>query len=192
MKKEKILPDSKDRIANLLFLSVEEILEIKTLLIANKIDYKKAYEKIKKLPKAWTTKPWKELQKIYLKDKCENCGSIDPPLVIKHKQPSEFSVIYFKLMIKKVNYKSIHLDVITEYEKNKKTKELKDKFDLEIGRDALLFCIEESIEYRQFKHIKTCCKRCAFAEKNNYVLCVKCKTNYHDPIYETCYKCKDE
>jgi hypothetical protein len=251
---------------------MDEIIKIKTLLIDNKIDYKEAYEKLKKLPKAHTTKHWKELRKIHLKDKCDNCGSMKPPLYITHtKQPSEFPPVYNKLLIKKVGYDSMRLEVIkklneeniikeyleenseyrdscpycglitirenkgknvficsqnhtfqepknvlyyatartTDYEKakiitldfltnyilNKKVKEFKDKFDLEIGRESLLFCIEGSIEYREFKHIKTCCKGCAFIENTygpNHVLCEKCKIHYHDPIYETCYKCKDE
>lgn len=250
---------------------MEEYLNIRTLLINGSIDYKEAFERIKKLPKAWTTQHWREMRKVHLKDKCENCGSAEPPLVIQHtKQPTGFSIFYNKIMNEYINFERTKSEVIkkhvtekivnkylkensqirdacplcgitsirlnkklnvytcqknhtfeipskinyytktrtTDFEKakdsavsfltytyvSKKIKEMREEYDLEVGKQALLLSFVEGIEYRQFKNIKTCCKRCAAIEDKivpEYVLCVKCKVAYHNPIYKTCLNCKD-
>lgn len=33
------------------------------------------------------------------------------------------------------------------------------------------------------------CNRCHFAREKGFVLCQKCKINYHKPIYPSCYTC---
>lgn len=33
------------------------------------------------------------------------------------------------------------------------------------------------------------CRRCAFARRNNKVLCKKCGKNYHSPKYNQCFNC---
>ena len=48
-----------------------------------KISQEEAWEKLKKLPKPWTTKEWKERRKEVIKESCEYCGS-DSDLVIQH------------------------------------------------------------------------------------------------------------
>ena len=48
-----------------------------------KISLEEAWEKLKKLPKPWTTKEWKERRKEVIKESCEYCGS-DSDLVIQH------------------------------------------------------------------------------------------------------------
>ncbi len=67
-----------------------ELVEIKNLLLSDRLNYKQAFEEIHKLPDSWTTKEWKEKRQIYLKDKCENCGSSKPPLVIQHTKHPTF------------------------------------------------------------------------------------------------------
>jgi len=250
---------------------MEEYLEIRLLLINGSIDYKEAFERIKKLPKAWTTKHWKELREKHLKDKCENCGSSEQPLVIQHtKHPAAFSNHYDKLMSNYVDYEMIKNEAVKKYsnksvidkylktnsivkdscpicgiitvrknmrlnlytcqknhtfdkplratyytktrttdiekarssaisyltylEVSKTIKELRETHDLEVGKAALLLSFEEGMEYRLFKNIKTCCKRCAAIEDDvvpEYVLCKKCNTAYHNPIYQSCFNCKD-
>lgn len=248
---------------------MEELLLIKNNLLNETINYKEALELIYKLPKAWHTKHWKELRKEFLKERCEDCGTTEPPLIIQHtKQPKKFSEFYKEIMDKHVDYDKIKADVIrrfindenienylkdnsvvrgscTEcgtinirrnnkrnvficvkqhvfetpvdviYYPNSRTvdvdqakqsavnkvlyqhlsptiEELRNKFDLQVGKEALLLSIEESIEYRLFKNVKTSCKRCAAVEDKivpAYTLCKSCKTNYHNPIYESCFHC---
>ena len=48
-----------------------------------KISLEEAWEKLKKLPKPWTTKEWKERKEEVIKESCEYCGS-DSDLVIQH------------------------------------------------------------------------------------------------------------
>lgn len=65
-------------------------------------------------------------------------------------------------------------------------------YDLEIGKKALLLSMEQGIEYRKFKYIKTYCKRCAAIEDDvvpDYALCSQCNENYHHPNYDICYNC---
>jgi hypothetical protein len=250
---------------------MEELLKIQAQLLGGSINYKEAYEIIKKLPKAWTTAYWKKMREKHLEDKCSNCGSSSPPLVIQHtKQPTDFSIFYDSIMSSHIDYEKIKLEVIENQvtEKNvnkyleensqirescpscgmisirynkklniyicsknhtfekpvelvyytkskttdiniakdstddfltyisvsKKIREIKERYDLEVGREALLLSIDEGIDYLLFKNIKTCCKRCAAIEDNivpAYILCKKCKVSYHSSIYETCFNCKE-
>lgn len=249
---------------------MEKYLEIKSLLINNSINYAEAFIQIKNLPKPWETKHWKQMREEHLKDRCENCGSSEPPLVIQHtKQPTEFKVLYQKIKDKYIDYEKIKAEVtendisdkdIQSYLKqnsvirgtcpecgtinirknNKKNificvknhifntpidvlyytasrtqdlekatesavksirsmlistkmRELNAEYDLQIGKEALLIGFEQGIEYRLFKNIKTCCKRCAAIEDKiipKLALCKVCKTKYHNPIYETCFNCR--
>lgn len=251
---------------------MEEYLELRTQLLNNSITYNDALKQLKKLPKPWQTKHWKEMRKKHLKDACENCGTSEPPLVIQHtKQPKRFSVHYQRIMDLYVNYEKIKAEVeekyateekieeflqeksvirgscpecgtinirknnkkniytcvkqhvfetpvdvlyysnarTTDHAKAKKSaisyliyinlsdtiKERRASHDLMVGKKALLLSFEEGIEYRQFKYIKTCCKRCAAVEDKivpAYVLCEVCKENYHNPVYRTCYHCFGE
>lgn len=69
--------------------------------------------------------------------------------------------------------------------------ELKAKYSSEIIdenkklREALLQ------KYISLKDAKICCKKCAYMEDiHGRRLCVKCKQNYHDARYPTCFFCK--
>lgn len=251
---------------------MEKLLEIKSQLLNKTVSYSDAFEQIKKLPKPWLTKHWKELRNEHLKDKCENCGSTEQPLVIQHtKQPRKFAVIYDEIMekyasyektkaqlakkysaekyiekylkenseirgtcpqcetisIRKNNKRNIYLckhnhefdtpvDVLyytacrskdREYAKERAISKmvylnhsemlskLRAKNDEKVGREALLKSIEESIVYREFKNIKTCCKLCAAVEDKiipKKFLCERCKVSYHTAYYKTCYNCSLE
>lgn len=251
---------------------MEKYLEIKSLLINDSITYGEAFVRIKNLSKPWHTKHWEQMRQKHLKDKCENCGTSESPLVIQHtKQPTEFNVLRNKIRDKYIDYEKIKEEVIkndiTEWvvkdyleqnstirgtcpecgtiiirKNNKKNificskkhvfdtpidilyytasrtqdlvkatesaikcissmiisekmRKLNSKYDLQIGKEALLLSIEEGIEYRLFKNIKTCCKRCAAVEDKiipKYTLCKVCKIKYHAPIYETCYNCREK
>lgn len=248
---------------------MEKLLEINRLLIKKTISYEDALKQIKRLPKAWNTKHWKELRNERLKDKCENCGSVELPLVIQHtKQPRKFNDIYFEVLDSYVSYEKVKAELTKKYSgekhiekylkenstirgtcpecetivirKNNKRniyicknnhefntpvdvvyytasrtqdrdyareravskmvylnlseqlEKLRAKYKEKAGRKALIISIKESIAYREFKHIKTCCKRCAAIEDNiipKYSLCERCKVNYHKPEYKTCYIC---
>lgn len=75
-----------------------DIQQIKELLINDKIHYSDAFELIKKLPKIWSTKQWKENRSKKIGSYCETCGSSES-LVIQHtKQPIEFRIIYSSKM----------------------------------------------------------------------------------------------
>ena len=37
--------------------------------------------------------------------------------------------------------------------------------------------------------LKVLCRRCAFARRNNKVLCQKCGENYHNPKFNQCFQC---
>jgi len=231
---------------------MNELLNIKDMLSKDLISYHEAFELIKKLPKAWGTKEWKDLRARHLKDSCENCGSCEKPLVIQHKkQPISFKVFYDEIMSKHIDYHKIRQDVVTNkitrtlfidflnknselrsacpecnnisvrekktigkficankhiFETPKKimyckpartsnkdkaidwainrlvsdliyeeVKIIRNQNDNIVGKEALLKSIQESIEYREFKYVKTCCKRCAFIEdkKRGYVK-IKC------------------
>lgn len=250
---------------------MEKYLEIKALLISDSITFREAFDRIKKLSKPWTTKHWKQMREEHLQDKCENCGSAEPPLVIQHtKHPTEYSVLYKKVSEKYIDYEAIREEVIkSDITENKiktylkqnsiirgscpecgtinirknnkkniyicsknhtfgtpvdilyytesrtsdlekatdsairkinskiistKMSELNIKYELQISKEALLIGFEEGIEYRLFKNIKTCCKRCAAIEDKiipEYALCKVCNIKYHNPIYETCYHCRE-
>lgn len=248
---------------------MEKYLEIRARLIDDSITYSTALEEIKRLPKAWHTKHWKEMRDKHLKDKCENCGSTEPPLVIQHtKQPHKFNVLYQQVLdkhfdiervreevaerviteenienylkensvirgacaecatinIRKNNKKNIYIcvkqhtfetpvDVLyysasrtTDYDKaresaisklqyfgvSEEVKRIRTELDLQVGKEALLRGFEEGIEYRLFKNIKTCCKRCAAVEDGIVratSLCKECKMHYHASVYEKCFHC---
>lgn len=44
-------------------------------------------------------------------------------------------------------------------------------------------------QYFSFIGVRILCSKCHFASHRGYVLCQKCKTNYHKPRYNTCFKC---
>lgn len=254
---------------------MEKLLEIRDQLINDVIDYSTAFNRIKKLPKAWHTKHWEELRKEHLKDACEVCGfegSKELPLTIQHtKHPQDFKVHYQRLMDMRWNYEKVKTAIIEKeltdeaiekhlqentvmrgscpecaaivirknnkrdiyicknnhefrtpievayYTKSRTTdmvkaresarghlsyiliskaaKQLREKHDQIVGKEALLQTIVESIEYRTFKHIKTCCRRCAAIEDNIVAptkLCTICNQHYHNIIFPTCWHCKDQ
>jgi hypothetical protein len=47
-------------------------------------------------------------------------------------------------------------------------------------------------EYFSFVGTMILCKRCHYALHRGYVLCRKCKNNYHRPIYDMCSKCNKD
>src|SRR5258707_15464464 len=70
------------------------IFEIKDKLINDEIDYSDALEEIKKFPKAWHTKEWKEKREKIIKSQCEQCGSTEGVMVAQHlTHPPEFKTI---------------------------------------------------------------------------------------------------
>lgn len=249
----------------------EQLQELKQLLLNDKIHYSKAYERLKKLPKPWHEKWWKEKRDSLIKTECERCGTKDGIMVLQHtKQPTDFRDIYDQVQehyydfeqIKEQVYASVTEDEIMTYmEENKqsrnscpecgrvsvrfnisrqiyecnnghsfdkpikvdyykhcrcvdlerakhsarsnigykrvriKARELRQKFDEIIGKEALLISIEESLEYRTLEHTKTCCKRCAAIEDGivpEKRLCDKCKKNWHDVRYDMCLSCNQE
>lgn len=229
---------------------------------SDKIDYKEGLDKLKSLPKPWHTSYWRKMRDLHLKDKCENCGSKEKPLVIQHyKQPEKFRDIKNQVGEEyKEKFKNSFSEMISEEQLNhyldfnsekriicpicenvsvrtrkttndmicakkhvfKRGKEVtyftasrtinyararnsainklryewvKHCFkvcDLEIGKKALMLSLEQGIEYRNFKYIKTCCKRCAAIEDKvvpDYALCSQCNESYHHPKYDICYNC---
>jgi hypothetical protein len=224
---------------------MEEYLAIIERFKHGLINYKEAFEELKALPKAWTTKHWQDLRKKHLKDSCENCGTSEGIMVIQHtKQPTKFTFLFHRIMDSYVAYEAIKLaaeqsisdeditkhleetaqvrescpvcglvsvrlnkkeniyicskqhrfekpNALTYYSKarttdveaakastksflsyittSKMVREKKQQYDLEVGRQALLISINEGLEYRNFKHIKTCCKRCAAIEDSKYI-----------------------
>ncbi len=73
---------------------MKEINEIEIKLKCDDLTYVDAFELIKKLPKPWRRKKWKELRESKLESECKNCGSTEKPLVIQHtKHPRDFYVL---------------------------------------------------------------------------------------------------
>jgi len=67
---------------------MEDLIKIKNMLLADKITYKEAIDILKKRPKPWTTKYWKEMRQKLIKNICERCGTTDAIMVLQHtKQP---------------------------------------------------------------------------------------------------------
>jgi len=44
-------------------------------------------------------------------------------------------------------------------------------------------------DYEEMKNVLIICKRCHHANNKGLIICKKCKKNYHNPNYETCYQC---
>lgn len=74
---------------------------------------------------------------------------------------------------------------------NQKIKQmLKEKYQKDIDKKAMLDFLDETIKYLSFEDTKTLCKKCAFNyDKNKRELCPICKKNYKSVHFETCIDC---
>lgn len=174
---------------------MEEIIKIRDMLISGEINTDEAWKLIKELPNPWKTSYWKNKRKLLIKDHCDVCGSNIGTMVLQHtKQPMKYSLIYKSLLdtlaMQLVEAKPKTNEWVTEF--IEKRNEIYKSFSDDIKKQALIISLNESIEYLEFKHTKTCCKRCAAIEDRivpEYVLCKICGEKYHNPIYEMCYIC---
>ncbi|MGV8017159.1 MAG: hypothetical protein AB2L26_03075 [Ignavibacteria bacterium] len=155
----------------------KNLLDIKNLLLSNKIDYKKALERIINLPKPWTTKEWKEKRIKYLKPYCEICGSQKLPLVIQHtKHPVfQYNLIFDEMFHNELKEIKEHAEIICK-------NEIKEylKINSEI-RDACPICKKVSIRERNSLLPRYVCPgnhKFDIPEKTIYYS--KCKTTDYD------------
>ncbi|MCU7550410.1 hypothetical protein OCK74_14915 [Chitinophagaceae bacterium LB-8] len=87
---------------------------------------------------------------------CKENHAFDTPIVLKYYKKSQTTDIE----IARKKGEEILLIVV----KLKMIKEIQELYDQEIGREALLICIADGIEYMEMKHTKTACKKCSFKE----------------------------
>jgi hypothetical protein len=84
-------------------MNIKLHLEILSKLESKQIDYCSAFEQLKKLPKAWGTKEWKEISKELKKDFCEVCNSKEGTLVLQHTiQPTPFKEMKEKVAFERL------------------------------------------------------------------------------------------
>ena len=67
---------------------------------------------------------------------------------------------------------------------------VKNKYQNEIKRKAMLDCLDANIQYLSFEGTQTFCKKCGYlSTQKDMDLCPQCKNNYKNKIYPVCYDC---
>jgi len=70
---------------------------------------------------------------------------------------------------------------------------LKDRYQKEIDKKAMIDYLDAQIEYLSLENTKTLCKKCGFNKNmNNKDLCPVCNKNYKSMKYATCIDCMPE
>ena len=96
-----------------------KILEIKEMLLNGLIDYEKAFEMVKKIPKPWHLKEWSTKRSSIIKNKCEQCGIDNDVMVIQHlNHPEDFSTIrnrlFENLFTKELDSSTLIKQIVTD------------------------------------------------------------------------------
>jgi hypothetical protein len=75
----------------------------------------------------------------------------------------------------------------------KRKQMLKDKYQKEIDKKAMIGYLDAQIEYLSLEGTKTLCKKCGFNKNmNGKDLCPVCKKNYKSIKYDSCVDCMPE
>lgn len=158
--------------------------------------------------KPWQTKEWKQKRNELIADRCTQCGTQKLPMVLQHtwhspdifalkkKIRASLSVEWKEWNEKYPRSRAYDEELIGLTGKNPRQllKEWYDAFDESHGvtRDAFVKWLDDHIRYMSCEDTITLCRRCAFvSDKTNMILCVICRSNYHSPKFERCFRCAE-